>query len=124
MTLIAAACFGERAMQIESAKSVPAMDKSIVDGATLFHERGCDQCHQIRGVGGHKGPDLSGVGRSLHKPAIERQIVAGGDAMPAFGEVLPPAEIQALVKYLARCKEKIRQPKAAATVPQAPVKPD
>jgi mono/diheme cytochrome c family protein len=72
----------------------------IPDGATLFKERGCAQCHTIRGVGGHKGPDLSGVGRRLNKDGIEKQIVHGGGEMPAFGEALPQEEIAALVAYL------------------------
>ena len=39
----------------------------ITGGPTLFRERGCSHCHQIEGVGGNKGPDLSGVGLRLKK---------------------------------------------------------
>jgi mono/diheme cytochrome c family protein len=72
----------------------------ITDGATLFQVRGCAQCHTLHGAGGHKGPNLSGVGRRLKSGAIESQIVVGGGEMPAFGEALPHAEIVTLVKYL------------------------
>jgi ubiquinol-cytochrome c reductase cytochrome b subunit len=95
---------------------------AIPDGATLFRDRGCGQCHQIRGVGGHKGPDLSGVGRKLKKPQITQQIVNGGDAMPAFGNVLPQPEIAALVKYLRHQRQKTKKPAKAAPAPApAPV---
>lgn len=91
----------------------------ITDGPTLFHDRGCAQCHEIRGAGGHKGPDLSGVGRRLKKDAIQSQIVKGGDAMPAFGEALPGDEIAALVKYLHHCRDK--KPKESKAHPTPPL---
>ena len=31
------------------------------DGATLFHEQGCIQCHRFRGEGGMMAPDLTAV---------------------------------------------------------------
>jgi len=92
----------------------------ITDGPTLFQVRGCSHCHEIRGVGGHKGPDLSGVGRRLKKDVIEKQIVSGGDAMPAFGEALPQEEIAALVKYLNKCRDKTPKAKKTAPVVAAP----
>lgn len=88
-------------------QSVPQGASTVHDGPWLFRERGCIQCHQIRGVGGHKGPDLSGVGRRLKKEAIHHQIISGGGAMPAFGEALPSEEIDTLVKYLQHRKDKL-----------------
>jgi len=108
-----------RMQQAESAAPAPA---PITDGATLFEARGCAHCHEIRGVGGHKGPDLSGVGRRLKKAAIEKQIVDGGDAMPAFGEALPSQEIAALTKYLSKCKAKTPK-QAQVPVPVAQAEP-
>jgi ubiquinol-cytochrome c reductase cytochrome b subunit len=87
-------------------EAVPTLPPPITDGPLLFRERGCAQCHTIRGLGGHKGPDLSGVGRRLKNPAIERQIVQGGDTMPAFGDALQPVEVTALVKYLRHCRDR------------------
>jgi mono/diheme cytochrome c family protein len=87
----------------------------ITDGPTAFRESGCAQCHQIRGVGGHKGPDLSGVGRRLKKQDIQKQITQGGQVMPAFGGVLPSDQIAALVKYLHHCRDK--QPHAQKPAP-------
>jgi len=101
------ALFGAMAAGARGLQAAPPPARTIVsDGPTLFRERGCAHCHEIKGVGGDKGPDLSGVGRRLKKDAIERQIVEGGDAMPAFGQVLPSEEIAALVGYLHKCRDK------------------
>jgi AraC family transcriptional regulator len=56
----------------------PASATVTTDGPTLFRERGCAHCHEIKGAGGDKGPDLSGVGRRMKKNAIKRQIEQGG----------------------------------------------
>lgn len=75
-------------------------------GAILFHEKGCEHCHGVDGVGiANKGPSLLTVGKRLKKDAIARQIHDGGDSMPAFGESLQPDEITALVDMLAKKKK-------------------
>jgi mono/diheme cytochrome c family protein len=106
--------FGAGAVVAHTQQTAPeaAVAAPITDGPTAFRESGCVQCHQIRGVGGHRGPDLSGVGRRMKKPAIENQIRQGGGAMPAFGDVLPSDEIAALVKYLNHCRDKKPQVQA------------
>jgi mono/diheme cytochrome c family protein len=75
-------------------------------GAAVFASSGCQHCHSIHKVGGHKGPDLSGVGRKLSKDRIRAQILHGGNAMPPFAEDLQPAEVNDLVAYLRSCREK------------------
>ena len=75
-------------------------------GAAIFKESGCGHCHAIANAGGHKGPDLSGVGRRRSKAAMREQIVTGSKVMPAFGEILGPEEIDDLVAYLRSCRQK------------------
>ena len=75
-------------------------------GAEVYSANGCRHCHTIANVGGHKGPDLSSVGRTAKKAAIRKQIVYGSKIMPAFGEMLSPAEVDDLVAYLRSCKAK------------------
>ena len=58
----------------------------------------------IDGVAGHKGPDLGGVGRRLKKDALRRQILNGGTTMPAFGDALSGDDVEALARYLERCR--------------------
>jgi mono/diheme cytochrome c family protein len=77
-----------------------------VHGAEIFASTGCQHCHTIRNVGGHKGPDLSGVGRTKKDAEIRTQIVGGSKVMPAFGDILQPGELDDLVAYLRSCKAK------------------
>jgi len=93
-TLAAASCFSASA---ESAKQ---------RGAASFINNGCQHCHTIRKVGGTKGPDLSGVGRTLNKTQIRTQIVQGGREMPSFAEILKTSEVDDLVSYLHSCRDK------------------
>jgi len=92
----------------------------IADGPTLFRERGCVQCHEIRGTGGHKGPDLSGVGRRMKKDVLYKQIEQGSAEMPAFGGVIAEDDIAALVKYLGHCKDKAKKGKSAPVAAKVP----
>jgi mono/diheme cytochrome c family protein len=73
-------------------------------GETIFASTGCRFCHSIGNVGGHKGPDLSDVGRTMKKAAIRKQIMNGSRNMPAFGSVLSSSEIDDLVSYLRSCR--------------------
>ena len=87
----------------------PAMASSKaqrVHGAALFVTSGCQHCHTIRKVGGHKGPNLSSVGRTKSEDAIRAQVLNGSNVMPAFGDVLEPSELDDLVAYLRSCKDK------------------
>lgn len=72
----------------------------VSGGAAMFQAKGCAQCHAIDGTGGHKGPDLTHVGARLSRKKIESQIVNGGDAMPAYKDVLTVPETRILVRYL------------------------
>jgi ubiquinol-cytochrome c reductase cytochrome b subunit len=74
-------------------------------GAAIFEDSGCRHCHSIGDVGGHKGPDLSSVGRRRSKAAMRRQIVHGGRGMPAFGDSLAHDQISDLVAYLRSCRQ-------------------
>jgi mono/diheme cytochrome c family protein len=75
-------------------------------GAEVFSASGCQHCHSIGGIGGHKGPDLSGVGRRKSKAALRQQIVFGSKVMPAFGDDLEPGELKDLIAYLKSCRQK------------------
>jgi mono/diheme cytochrome c family protein len=75
-------------------------------GASVFAASGCAHCHTIRNVGGHKGPDLSGVGKRLNKSQMQRQIVNGSKLMPSFGDDLQGADLNALLAYLRSCQDK------------------
>jgi len=76
----------------------------VFQGAVLFDERGCLNCHMIKGWGGRRGPDLTYIGDELTQDNMVIRIVNGGVNMPAFGSMLKPAEIDALVAFLSSRK--------------------
>lgn len=82
-------------------------------GAALFHERGCEHCHGVDGVGADKGPELTTIGKRWKAGKIEQQIREGGNGMPAFGSILQPDEVKSLVDYL---KAKKKAPRDASPV--------
>lgn len=107
----AAVCLVVASCSFSPTPTAHAASKAVRrQGAAVFHEKGCEHCHGVDGIGTDKGPDLSGVGRQLHKPEIAKQIHDGGKEMPAFGDALTDDEIQQLVEYLAAKKKKLRKP--------------
>jgi len=102
--------------------SVHAGSDPILSGSVLFHEKGCEYCHGVNGIGvADKGPSLLTVGKHLKKDAIAKQILEGGNGMPAFGDVLQPDEIKALVDMLAKKK---KAPKGFRSTPPLTQPPD
>src|SRR5271156_442104 len=84
-----------------SGPSVEASSKQgRAAGAVLFHERGCEHCHGVDGVGTDRAPALTTIGKRRKKAQIEQQIEKGGNGMPAYGKVLQPDEIKWLVEFL------------------------
>lgn len=83
-------------------------------GAAVFVASGCQHCHSIRNVGGSRGPDLSGVGRRVKKPALVNQILYGSKVMPAFQDILNQSDVNDLIAYLRSCRDK-----PAKTLPTA-----
>ena len=91
------------ALNAQEATPVPAAAPGpVLSGAELFKERGCLQCHALHGVGGHKGPDLSAVGKRMKPEAIRTQINEGGGAMPPYSDALGDGELEKLVDFLRR----------------------
>ena len=79
----------------------------IVDGAKLFHSKGCEYCHEIEGYGGHRGPSLTWVADRLTRADLTVRIMNGGYNMPAFAGLLKPDELDDLLVFLeSRKKER------------------
>lgn len=72
----------------------------IYQGAQLFHDRGCEDCHDVSGYGGHRGPDLSDIGSRLTYDQMTIRIVNGGTNMPAFGATLSANDLASLLSFL------------------------
>jgi ubiquinol-cytochrome c reductase cytochrome b subunit len=84
-------------------------------GAAVFQNKTCRNCHALDGKGGKRGPDLTNVATSLTHDELIRQVIQGGGLMPAFGDQLNPAEVNALVSFLETLKPR-GQPQAESPV--------
>ncbi len=69
-------------------------------GAVVFQQKQCRNCHSIGGMGGQRGPALDSVATRLTEDQLIRQVLQGGGNMPAYGSALSPAETTALVRFL------------------------
>jgi ubiquinol-cytochrome c reductase cytochrome b subunit len=80
-------------------------------GALVFQEKQCHNCHSIGHEGGMRGPALDSVAARLTQDQLIRQVIQGGGNMPAYGKNLSPAETTALVAFLETLKP-VGQPAA------------
>ena len=90
-----------------------------LQGALVFQNKNCRNCHALNGVGGRRGPDLSKVGAQFTQDQMIDQIsngTPGGGNMPAYGKQMSPAEMTALVDFLVSLHPAGTEP------PQAPLK--
>ena len=69
-------------------------------GAIVFQNKQCRNCHAIGGNGGMRGPALDSIASQMTEDQIIRQVLQGGGNMPAYGNALNPAETTALVHFL------------------------
>jgi ubiquinol-cytochrome c reductase cytochrome b subunit len=69
-------------------------------GALVFQDKQCRNCHSLGGAGGQRGPALDSVATRLTPDQLIRQVIQGGGNMPAYGKNLNPAEVTALVSFL------------------------
>src|SRR5262249_9443420 len=82
-----------------------------LQGAALFQNKNCRNCHALEGSGGKRGPDLTTVGTRLTRNQLIDQISngtpggikqgnPGGGNMPAYGKQISPAEMTAVADSL------------------------
>jgi len=75
-----------------------------LQGAVVFQNKQCRNCHSVGGSGGMRGPALDAVATRLTEPQLVRQVLQGGGNMPAYGNTLTPDETTALVDFLTTLK--------------------
>jgi mono/diheme cytochrome c family protein len=74
-----------------------------------LYDRNCDRCHEPYSSRDKKGRSLQGVfkkpflsqsGMPANDQRVGEMILTGRNMMPAFGQVMSPAEVQDLLAYL------------------------
>jgi ubiquinol-cytochrome c reductase cytochrome b subunit len=79
-------------------------------GALVFQNKQCRDCHALGGVGGMRGPALDSIATRMTEDEMIRQVLQGGGNMPAYGNALRPAEVRALVAFLTTLHGKNQAP--------------
>jgi ubiquinol-cytochrome c reductase cytochrome b subunit len=92
-------------MNAWSGDTVPAKflhDRTPLErqGAIVFQNKQCRNCHSIGGSGGLRGPALDTLAAHMTEDQIIRQVLQGNGNMPAYGNALSPSETKALVRFL------------------------
>mgnify|MGYP003393086175 CR=1 FL=1 len=73
-------------------------DATIRSGMSTWQEQNCQSCHQLYGLGGYMGPDLTNTFTSKGGPRIRTFIRYGTGRMPSHA--LNETEIEGLVAFL------------------------
>ena len=80
------------------------------EGAQLFAESGCTNCHTYSGSGVSNlgAPDLTGVGNDMDAAQLQAYIANprefGNQVMPVYGETLSDQQLEAIAEFLAASK--------------------
>jgi len=80
---------------------VTALEQAAISkGKALFQQHNCIACHQLYGLGGYLGPELTSAYSDPQRgePLMRTFLQAGGQRMPKFG--FRQDEIDALISYL------------------------
>jgi ubiquinol-cytochrome c reductase cytochrome b subunit len=89
-----------------------------LQGAAIFQNKNCRNCHALEGSGGKRGPDLTTVGMRLTRDQLIDQVsngTPGGGNMPAYGKQVSPAEMTALAEFLTNLRPEQMPPARSAT---------
>lgn len=84
----------------DTAARLPAASASIQKGKQLFQQYNCISCHQLYGLGGYLGPELTTASSDPARGDLFMRafLQAGGTRMPNFH--FSNAEIDDLISYL------------------------
>lgn len=74
------------------------LTENAVEGKLVFQKYNCIACHQLYGLGGYMGPDLTNVASTKGLDYAKAFILSGTDKMPAFK--ISEEELSMLLEYL------------------------
>lgn len=75
-----------------------SIDTAAVKGKLIWQTNNCNSCHQIYGLGGYLGPDLTNVYSKRGSAYIQSFLNTGTVIMPQF--YLSQQEAEALIAFL------------------------
>lgn len=78
--------------------SQSTIDVNAIRGKLVWQQKNCQACHQIYGLGGHLGPDLTNVYGHRSEAYIRAFLTSGTNVMPNFH--LSNQEMDELVAFL------------------------
>lgn len=73
-------------------------DQKAQLGRELWQQKNCTSCHQLYGLGGHLGPDLTNVYGIRSEAYIKAFLESGTSVMPNYN--LSPDEMESLIAFL------------------------
>lgn len=79
-------------------KNTVALNAHISDGWGLWQDKNCQSCHQLYGLGGYMGPDLTNTASQKGTDYMRAIIKHGTGRMPDFQ--LSDSEVNELVTFL------------------------
>lgn len=84
----------------DNSKYTIVLSKNALEGQTLWQDNNCFSCHQLYGLGGYLGPDLTNVFSTKGKgPKLIKVVLNSGiKTMPQFN--FTGAEKEALITFL------------------------
>jgi ubiquinol-cytochrome c reductase cytochrome b subunit len=88
-----------------------------LQGALVFQNKNCRNCHALNGLGGERGPDLTTVGTRLTRDQLIDQVsngTPGGGNMPAYGKQLNSVEMSSLSEFLVSLRPSGQRPAHSA----------
>ena len=77
---------------------VPQVSAKVGEGKMLWQKYNCNSCHQVYGLGGYLGPDLTNVYSNRGSAYINAFLKSGTTIMPNFN--LRNKEIESITAYL------------------------
>jgi len=75
-------------------------DSSLTEGWQLWQDKNCQSCHQLYGLGGYMGPDLTNIARDSSKGRayMHTFIKYGTGRMPAYN--MTDTEVNKIIDFL------------------------
>ncbi len=92
------AAFAVQTALVYSDESTGPIEQAAIRGRELWHDHGCQVCHQFYGQGGFLGADLTNAYSRVDTARLRSVLTIGGGQMPAFD--FSDTEIQDMRAFL------------------------